>query len=443
MNDMYVNPKLMNEFDETYESENQIQKSLQIDKDSFTIDIGSVSFKDCAVTDPIKNGRKETYLGLTKSISEIGIMSPIHVMINEGYALWVESGEEGEYEGYKYIVLDGFRRIYGGLKAGLDRCNAVIWDFKDKEQGSELATTLSLVLNKTQKRSWSEIWYLMEILEMSSNLTPGTMEYLLQLEYGDAMKLKEIMQRADDFPDPKNDLLENKKTLQQAFNALQKEMKEQDQLYMEDARGSISEVEQSEGVINEDDTDGLSDSEVKEILEMEGSFDDDLSEEDFGELTDSDYERQKVGERHPISKELKAETMSRDNYECQCCGSGKGLPMILRLAMLQSHHKISVANSGPDMADNIVTVCQACHSMIHCVLRAGLKLGMSKKQYDEMPEDSKNRCLNIMKLAKLDWEAGLRLGKTPESMKKDNTNYSRFKMPGTDLAENRKALENE
>ena len=36
-------------------------------------------------------------------------------------------------------------------------------DFKDKEQGSELALALSLVLNRAQRREWSEVWELYQI----------------------------------------------------------------------------------------------------------------------------------------------------------------------------------------------------------------------------------------------------------------------------------------
>ena len=73
----------------------------------------------------------------------MGILQPVHVMITEGYADWVEEHGDEEYEGFKYILLDGFRRIWGGYKNSLTRCNAVIWDFKDKEKGNDLALVLS------------------------------------------------------------------------------------------------------------------------------------------------------------------------------------------------------------------------------------------------------------------------------------------------------------
>lgn len=41
---------------------------------------------------------------------------------------------------------------------------------------------------------------------------------------------------------------------------------------------------------------------------------------------------------------------------------------------------------------------------------------------------------------KKDWEAAKRLGKTPDKVKEENKHVSQFKMPGTDLAQNRDAI---
>lgn len=442
MDDLEDNSELSEEYENTFSSEEKLQRSLKINRDNFTLDIGVVSFKECASTEPIKKGRKETHLGLTQSISELGILSPIHVMVTEGFAMWVEDGNSPEdYEGYKYAVIDGFRRMYCGIKTGLTRCNAIIWDFKNKEQGSELLTTLSLVLNKIQKHSWSEIWYLMEILEMQSNLTPGTLEYLLQLESGDAMKLKEIMQRADDFPEPKEDLLSNKKTLQQCFNALQKIMKEQDQIMKEDQQG-ISEVEQAEGVVDEEDKDGLSDDEVREILEMEDNFDGELSEEDFDELAGNNLadERQTVGERHPLDPALRAAVLTRDGYCCQITGRGKGLPANIALSILNVHHKIPVHAGGTDVMDNLITVCLDAHTLIHIIERNNGKVGMSKEQYDALPEEEQVFMRGVMKIARIAVAANKRVGNSKEKIKEATSSSIKFKMPGLVQKENMEAV---
>ena len=302
--DLRANPALMDEYENTFDSEEKIANALKVSKGDFTLDVGVIDFDSLLIPDFVKAGRKETYLGLSTSVAEIGIVHPVHVMISESYSEWASGDKEEEFEGYKYILLDGFRRVWGGYKNGLTRCNAVIWDFKDKDRGNELSTVLSLVLNKIQKRSWAETWYLYQLLEVQSAMTPGTLEYLLQLEPGDAMKLKDIM--SCEYPDVKEDLLSNKKTITQAYNMLQKYRKEEDQLLKEDNQG-IANLEQAEGVIEQADDEKLSNEEVKEILEM----DDDgleLKEDDFDEmLKDIEPEVQKPGERHPLDPALKAE----------------------------------------------------------------------------------------------------------------------------------------
>lgn len=426
------------------DNDDSIASVMELNKGNFKIDMGAINISDIVIPTPIKDSRKETYLGLMRSVEELGVLVPIQVMVSEGFAEYVEDeGTEEGYEGPKYVLLDGLRRIFALKKNGLDRVNAVIYDFDDKDKGSDMINIISSILNKTQRKSWSEIWYMYQVLEGQSALTPGNIEYLLQLEPGDAMRLKEIMTRKDEFPEPAEDLLSKKKTLQQAYNMLNKLMKEQDQLAKEDISG-VSDIDETEGVVNEEGSDNkLSDDEVKEILDMEDSFDGDLSEEDFDELMGNNLpdDRQTVGDRHPLDPALKAATLLRDGYCCQACGAGKGYPMKYALSFLQSHHKISVANSGVDTEENIVTLCQNCHTTVHTLLKSGMKFGISKEDFDKLPESTKNTMKTVMRIAKVDWEAGRRLGKNRDDFRKDNINSSKFKMPGTDLSENMRALQ--
>lgn len=431
-------------FSVSADNDDSIASVMELNKGNFKIDMGAISISDIVIPTPIKDSRKETYLGLMRSVEELGVLVPIQVMVSEGFAEYVEDeGTEEGYEGPKYVLLDGLRRIFALKKNGLDRVNAVIYDFDDKDKGSDMINIISSILNKTQRKSWSEIWYMYQVLEGQSALTPGNIEYLLQLEPGDAMRLKEIMTRKDEFPEPAEDLLSKKKTLQQAYNMLNKLMKEQDQLAKEDISG-VSDIDETEGVVNEEGSDNkLSDDEVKEILDMEDSFDGDLSEEDFDELMGNNLpdDRQTVGDRHPLDPALKAATLLRDGYCCQACGAGKGYPMKYALSFLQSHHKISVANSGVDTEENIVTLCQNCHTTVHTLLKSGMKFGISKEDFDKLPESTKNTMKTVMRIAKVDWEAGRRLGKNRDDFRKDNINSSKFKMPGTDLSENMRALQ--
>ena len=424
------------------DSDEALVSEIQIDKGSFVITMATVSVSDIVIPTPIKDSRKETYLGLSRSVEELGVLVPIQIMVLEGYAEYVEeNGSDEGYDGPKYLLLDGLRRIFALKKNGLDRVNAVIYDFKDKDKGSDMVNILSLILNKVQKKSWSEIWYLYQVLESQSALSPGNIEYLLQLEPGDAMKLKEIMTRKNEFPEPAEDLLSKKKTLQQAYNQLNKLMKEQNLLAKEDVSG-VSEMEETEGVVQEGTDDKLSDDEVKEILDMESSFDGDLSEDDFDELMGNNLpdDRQTVGERHPLDPALRAAVLQRDGYCCRITGRGKGLPAPIALGILNVHHKIPVHCGGTDSMDNLITVCLDVHTLIHIIERNQGKLGMSKEQYDALDEEEQRFITGVMKIARIAVEANKRMGRSREQIRKDTADSIRFKMPGTAQKENMEAV---
>lgn len=438
---LHSNPRLQEEYESTFTNEEKVQHALKdINKHSFTLDVGIVDFNTILVSEPVKNGRKETYSGLTTSVAEMGILSPIHVMVLEGYSNWLENHEEGEkYEGPMYSILDGFRRVWAGYKNGITRSYAVIWNFGDKDKGVELSNILSLILNKVQRRSWNEIWYMYQLLEEQAQMTPGTLEYLLQLDPGDAMKLKDIM--LCDYPEVIEDLTSNKKTLQQCYNTLQKLRKEEDKLLKDDNTG-ISDMEQADGAIEKGGDQVLSNEEVNEILEMGDNFDGDLSEEDFDELMGNNLpdERQTVGERHPLDPALRAAVLQRDGYCCQITGRGKGLPTPIALSILNVHHKVPVHCGGTDTMDNLITVCLDAHTLIHIIERNMGKLGMSKEDFDALDEEEKTFITGVMKIARIAVEANKRMGRTREQVKKDTSEAIKFKMPGTAQRENMEAI---
>lgn len=439
MDEMKKNPQLLAEYDATFSNEERVSNALQLSSSSFNLSYGEVEFDDLSFTEPIKRGRKETYLGLTTSIQELGILSPIHVMVTEGYADWLDSDKSEEFNGFKYIVIDGFRRVYGGVKNGLKGCKAVIWNFNDKDLGSQLVTSLSRLLNKVQSHSWNEIWYLYEVLELQTSMSPGTLEYLLGLESGDAMKLKDIM--LCDYSEVKDDLLSNKKNLTQCYNMLQKLRKEEDQLMLEDTKG-ISEIDEAEGIVDKEDKATLSDNEVMEILDMIDDFSGDLSEEDFDELAGNNVadERQKVGERHPLDPALRAAALARDEYCCQVSCRGKGLPADVALSILNVHHLIPVHAGGTDTLDNLITLSLDAHTLVHIIERRNGKLGMSKEDFDKLPEEEQEYFKKVMRIARVAVEANRRVGNSKEKIKKATSDNMKFKMPGVVLKENQDAV---
>lgn len=438
--DLMENEELLNEYENSFSNEEKVSHAMGLSKDSFTLDNGVVDFDDLLIPEPLKQFRSETYSGLSTSIAELGILSPIHVMITESYAEYVKENPDEEFDGFKYILLDGFRRVWGGYKNGITRCNSIILDFKDKDKGNEISLVLSRVLNKSQSHSWVELWDIYKILMSQSPLSEGTLDYLLHLDSGDSTKLKSIMENADRFPEPKEDLISNKKTLQQAFNMLEKARKEVDKLAEEDNTG-ISNMEQASGVVEKAGDTVLSDDEIKDILEMGSGFDGELSEEDFDELMGNNIpdEQQTVGDRHPLDPALRAAVLQRDGYCCQVSGVGRGLPANIALAILNVHHKIPVHCGGKDTMDNLITLSLDAHTLVHIIERNMGKLGMSKEQYDALDEKDQKFIQGVMKIARIAVEANKRQGKSREQVRKE-ASVPRFQMPGVVQKENMQAV---
>lgn len=421
---------LESEYDSIFSGEEKADMLLKLTSDKFTRHQERIKIKQIGFTEPIKRGRKKTMTGLTASVKDIGVVVPIHVMLTE------ESDLEEEDDSFKYILIDGVRRVFGAMKNGIEEVDAIVWDFKDKEQGMDLALVLSLVLNRAQDREWSEIWDLYQILEMQTSITPGTLEYLLQLNGGDAMKLKDVM--LCDYDEPKQALLNNEKDLDACYKLLQKLRKEEDQLAKEDATGFSDTVEGADGVtsnnIETEDGGQLSDQDVLELLEMVDSVDSDLEEQDFDALNQSSYadEHQKVGERHPVDPAIKQATLQRDGYKCRCCGTGGAA----FLGAIVYHHVIPVSAHGADTVDNGVTLCGSCHIVLHCAERSGGKLPMSKQQFDAYSEEEQLRIRKILKFAKIAVEAHKRVGNSRETINKESLKSGRHLMPGEGLREN-------
>lgn len=431
------------EFDATFDGEEKVEMLLKLTSDKFTRSHETVKIKQIGFTEPIKRGRKATMTGLTASVKDIGVVVPIHVMKTEESDL---EDDEEDSDDFKYILIDGVRRVFASMKNGIDEIDAIVWDFKNKEQGMELALVLSLILNRTQDREWSEIWELYQILEMQTSITPGTLEYLFQLNGGDAMKLKDVM--LCDYDEPKQALLNNEKDLEACYKMLQKLRKEENQLAKDDATGFSDTVEGAEDVVsnNTETEDGgqLSDEDVMELLEMADDLDnlDELKEDDFDALNETDasfVEQQVVGERHPLDPALRQAVLVRDNFTCACCG----IRMIgVRLGLIAVHHKIPVHVNGKDVMENLVTLCLNCHLSLHVMERQGGSILMSQEDFDSLPEADQMAIRKARKLAKVAIDADKRKGMSKEQVRDATRTSIQHPMPGTGLKENQLAYQN-
>jgi len=410
--------------DEAFTNEERVSNFLNITSDKFTRVKKSIKLTEVGLTDPVKTGRQKTIVGLTQTIKELGVLVPIQVM-----AVPVEAEEDD----YKYILIDGLRRYFGAVKNSLVEIDAVVWDFNDKEQGMDLLLPLGLFLNRTQKRSWSEIWDLYRILEMQSSITPGTLEYLLQLDGGDAMKLKDVM--LCEYVEVREVLLSGEKSLEMSYRMLQKLRREEDQLARDDSRGFSDTVENAgELVGGMNAAKQLSDADVLELLEMASDLNESIGSDDFNTLNsvaDEDITRQTVGDRRPLDPALRAAVLYRDDYKCKCCGFGGAAA----LGILAVHHVIPVHVGGTDTEDNLVVLCLNHHILLHIAERNAGKLQMTQYDFDLLTTEEQTALKKTLKLAKVAVAADKRKGLTRERIVEETSKTLRHPMPGENLKE--------
>lgn len=418
-----------NEYELSFDGDEKVQNLMKLTSGSFTREQRTIKISQIGFTEPIKQGRSQTITGLTSIIEEVGVLQPIQVMAVP---------EESADETYQYILLDGLRRIFGAVKNQQLEIDAIVWNFEDKDKGMDLALYISLLLNRVQRRTMKEVWELYQILELQSPITPGTLEYLLQLESGDAMKLKDVM--LCDYEEVKQALLNNEKNLEACYKMLQKLRKEEDRLAKEDEIGIDENIDGAESLISSDGkAERMSEQDVLELLEMANNVSDiDVESADFKELNQSEYDAvvQKVGERHPVPPEIKQGTFNRDGYACRCCG-------IWGVAFLPSfvyHHLIPVHCGGPDTVENGLTLCDSCHLVLHCCEKNGGKIPMTEDQFNAYNESEQLRIKKIIKYARVAVDASKRKGISQEKVREEANRSARHRMPGEGYTENKQGF---
>lgn len=65
---------------------------------------------------------------------------------------------------------------------------------------------------------------------------------------------------------------------------------------------------------------------------------------------------------------LSAQCRERDGWVCRVCGRDPGR------SKLHAHHKIPRAKGGPDVLDNLISLCETCHNHEHRLLKKGRSL---------------------------------------------------------------------
>ena len=420
-----MSPELEKEYDEVFSGEEKSWHLVKLDSSKFKRERKFISVKSIGLTEPIKVGRGDTVTGLTSSIKEMGVTTPIHVMALE------KPDEDGAVS---YQLLDGLRRLYGARRNGFEDIEAIVWDFEDKLHSKQVSLALSLLLNRTQRRSWKEIWDLYQILELQMDITPGTLEYLLQMEAGDAMKLKDVM--LSGYQEVVDDLMDNR-PLEMCYAKLKKLRKMEDALAKDDATQLRGNVEGANDVLGSGtQSRDLSDEEVRSLLEMaKGVIDDDtLPSESVEDLDRTQeirgVEFQDVNDRHIIDPVIKQATLIRDEFKCRCCGKGGAQ----WLGILVFHHLVPVSAHGPDTVDNGLTLCSDCHITLHLYVAGNLSV-----DYKSLSDGEQTVFSLIFRYGNIAIESYKRMKMDRQEIRHADAPSRRHLFPGEGLDVNRQA----
>lgn len=437
------------------EAISSVNDVVTVKSDAYSVRYTHISPHQVVGTKPIKDYRADTYSGLFNVIREMKVIVPIVVTPLAEYADFladnnITTGEEADelgYAGPRYRLIDGWRRVFAALKNNQDEIPAAIITFHDIEVGRDLATLMHLVLNRAQKHTWPEKWSMVKVVEESYSLTPSMLDWLLNLDAGDSMRLKEVM--LAEYPEVTEDFLSGKKDLMRSYKALEKLRKAEANPTAGDDDRKISSVDEAGDLATADTEDApLSDEEVKNLLEMgdelrevrdllnkEADTDDtdidddnyggdpipenaaeqvgfeggDDDEDMFGEVDENTVQDTK--DRKPLSKELRTAILARDEFTCQACGYGKGITSMVHLGQLEAHHKTSVYVGGSDAMSNFVTLCQRCHGLVHILAGFNAKIGMTKEEFENVPDNDQTMFRVCIKLAKVILKAEEETGK--------------------------------
>ena len=92
---------------------------------------------------------------------------------------------------------------------------------------------------------------------------------------------------------------------------------------------------------------------VSELVFETGKFDIQLLEKPWLQQYKWAYQK---GVNYSFAN-VRAHTLDRDNYTCQCCGK--------KHVRLEVHHIIFRSLGGSDELDNLITLCEKCHKALH------------------------------------------------------------------------------
>lgn len=398
-----------------------INSALQI-KSKITIKETKIKIEDIVTSNFKKVSREKTLIGLSGVVGEWGVVTPIHVLKLE--------------EDNMFMLLDGLRRVFGAMRSGSTEITAQVWDFDDKQEGKEKANLIGLMINRSQRYKNKELWEQMQVLEEVNGSSPGLIEYLLQMQSGDAMKMKDIMLSDIEYSEIRQDLMDDITTIDQAYKKLTAERRKENKLAKEDSLVLEGGVGSDPDEVS--DEQHLSVDAVKDLLEL---TDVDVEDETLDSLNRSGEARgqgdepfvQDRANGDKIDPELRKAVLVRDGFTCQCCNEGGEA----FLSVLAVHHIVEVSQGGPDTLENLITVCVNCHILIHTYAWGKIYVDL-----ESLDEHGKKKFKTIFKYGNVIIEADKRIGRTREQAIKEGRSNVRHPFPGEGLKDNQLAYKN-
>lgn len=338
---------------------------------------------------------------LTTSIKNDGLLQPLVV---------APTKTEGHY-----VLIKGARRLMACAKLGMRQVPCVV----NKQISNSDIHVVEPIYSHTKPYSVSDMLGYIDYLKKEKHIEAASMiEYLLNMNSGDYMKLMDVMDDNDE--EIVGALLTGQLDIGSAYKKLEQKRKKsgKDKMATDRAEKIYGDTTKYGTDILADSgetgsgSDQLSEEELKEIVDGIGDLDnvDNLDGEELRKdgdtITGYQPHKQDPNDRERLDPKLRKAVLARDNNTCRICGmGGQEYPEVL-----DCHHILEVYLGGDDDINNLICACTVCHKLIHLWGRGELQV----RPFEQMDEAEANKFKRIIKLGN-----AIREGMAAKGMKKE------------------------
>ena len=357
---------------------------------------------------------------LLTSIKNDGLLQPLTV---------APAATEG-----RYVLIKGARRLMACAQLGMKNIPCVV----NKQISNSDIHIIEPLYSHTKPYSVSEMLGYIDYIKKERNITaPSIIEYLLNLNSGDYLKLMDVMDDNDD--EIVGALLTGQLDIGGAFKKLEQKRKKAGREQMANSRTQrVYGDAAAYGADNladsgETNTDGeeLTEEEKQSLIDTINGLED-MSDVDGEQLrAEGDaiqgYQahKQDPNNRERIDPKLRKAVLARDNNTCRICEQISGQEYV---ETLDVHHVQPVFLSGADDINNLLCACVVCHKLIHLYARNELHV----RPFSEMNESEATKFKRIIKLGNVIRQGMVNKGMKKEQLKKlDNADTIGRRLKGS------------